>query len=217
LFLQGNPHHRVIVACIIVIQSGERVIVLAGEAFGGAQRPLLVALPAIGTIHLVAFDGCAACRIALVGYDTAQQIGLVERGASPIRFAQQMPGQRVVVGVALVAACAGVAVLLAPEGIDRQAGGAADGRAPKHAVARGIVDVPFLVGCTCVPLCEAVEVVVGERGRRAAVRAAGHIAESRRSCQNRIYPKADVHQVLLRLYQLSYLQVSSAGISFSRA
>jgi len=124
---QEHAHHRVVVACIVVIQSGERVIVLTREAFGRAVRPLVVALLAIGSIHLVAFDGRAACRVAQVRHDAAQQVGLVERGTPPIRFAHQMPGQRVVVGVALVAACAGVAVLLAPEGIDRQAGVAAIG------------------------------------------------------------------------------------------
>ncbi len=112
LFLQGNTHYRIVVARVVIVQSRERVIVLAREAFGGAQRPLVVALLAIGTIHLVTLDGCTACRVAQAGQHAAQRVGLVEAGARPIRFAQQVPGQRVVVGVALVAASAGVVVFL---------------------------------------------------------------------------------------------------------
>jgi len=112
LFLQGNTHYRIVVARVVVVQSRERVIVLAREAFGGAQRPLVVALLAIGTIHLVTLDGCTACRVAQAGQHAAQRVGLVEAGARPIRFAQQVPTQRVVVGVALVAASAGVVVFL---------------------------------------------------------------------------------------------------------
>ena len=40
---------------MVVVQFVERVIVLADEAFGGAVRPLVGALLAIGTIHLVAY------------------------------------------------------------------------------------------------------------------------------------------------------------------
>ena len=89
-----------------------------------------------------------------------------------------MPGQRVVVGVALVAACAGVAVLLAPEGVDRQAGGAAIGRTAQDALAYAIVHVPFLVGGPGIPFGKVVLVVVGEGAGGAPESAATYIAKA---------------------------------------
>ena len=55
-----------------------------------------------------------------------------------------MARQGIVVGVALVAAAAAVDVLLPPEGVDGQRGARAVGGAAQDALARGIVEVPFL-------------------------------------------------------------------------
>src|SRR6266566_680976 len=48
------PHHGIVIAGIIVVQPGDAIVILPGEAFGGAHAALLVARGAIGTVHLVA-------------------------------------------------------------------------------------------------------------------------------------------------------------------
>jgi len=68
-------------------------------------------------------------------------------------------------------------VFLLPEGVDRQAGGAAIGRAAQDALACGIVHVPLLAGRPGIPLGKVVEVVVGQRGCRPLVGAAGDVAQ----------------------------------------
>ena len=95
------------------------------------------------TWSLVALDGRAAGGIAPVGHHTAQPVGLEEGGAGPIRFAQQLPRQGIVVGVALVAATAAVDVLLQPEGVDGQRGVAAVGGAAQHPLATGVLDCTY--------------------------------------------------------------------------
>ena len=84
---EEHPRLWVIIARGVVVQYADRVSVLAGEADGSAVGPLVVALLAIGTVHLVALDGRAAGGVAPVGHYTALQVGLVEGGAGPIRFA----------------------------------------------------------------------------------------------------------------------------------
>jgi hypothetical protein len=67
-------------------------------------------------------------------------------------------------------------VLLSAKGIHGQGGPAATGGAEQHAVARGIVDIPFLVGAPDVPFHEVIEVVVGEGAGGAAERAEVHVS-----------------------------------------
>src|SRR5258706_8210612 len=84
--------------------------------------------------------------------------------------------QEIVVGIGLVGAGAAVEVFLQPEGIHRQGGAIAIGGAAQHAVATGIVDIPFLVGGAGVPLHHLVEVVVREGRGGATGGAAGDVA-----------------------------------------
>ena len=63
-----------------------------------------------------------------------------------------------------------------PKGVDDHGRPAAVRRAAQHAIARGIVDVEFLIGRTDIPLGQVIEQVIGERGGGAAVGAAGDVA-----------------------------------------
>lgn len=65
--------------------------VLPGEAFGRGDRPLLVAVGAIGAKYLVALDGGAAGGNAEAGQDAAQPIGGIEDRPASILAAQQPP------------------------------------------------------------------------------------------------------------------------------
>ena len=53
---EEHPGHLVIIARAIVIQPGQAVVVLPGEALGGVDRPLVIAEVAVGSEHLVALD-----------------------------------------------------------------------------------------------------------------------------------------------------------------
>ena len=86
-----------------------------------------------------------------------------------------MPRQAIVVGIALVAAHSAVLVVFQPERIGGDGGGAATGRAAQDALARGVVEVLFLVAAAHVPLGQVVQQIVAEGGRGAAGGAAGHI------------------------------------------
>lgn len=59
-------------------------------------------------------------------------------------------------------------MLFQPKGIDRHRGAADSGRAAQHPVARGVVEILFLVGGTHIPLGEVVEEVVGKHAGGAA-------------------------------------------------
>ena len=61
---EEHPGHLVIIARAIVIQPGQAVVVLPGEALGGVDRPLVIAEVAVGSKHLVALD--AAVLVTLL-------------------------------------------------------------------------------------------------------------------------------------------------------
>ncbi len=65
---------------LYVIQPGQAVVVLPGEAFGSVDGALEVTRVAVGTIHLVAFDGSAVGHVVETGQHAAQRIGQVEDG-----------------------------------------------------------------------------------------------------------------------------------------
>jgi hypothetical protein len=67
-------------------------------------------------------------------------------------------------------------VFLQAEGVDGHGGAIAVGGAAQHAVARGIVDISFLVVTPGIPFDQLVEVVVGEDAGGAAERADGNAA-----------------------------------------
>jgi len=134
----------------------------SSKILGGVDGALRVTRVAIGTKHLVAFDGGNACRAAETGQHAAQRIAQVEGGlARVIQSTQQSASQAVVVQVALVTTRVEVAVFLQPEGIDGHGGATARGRAAQDTIARGVVDVLSLVGYSCVLLGELVNAVVG--------------------------------------------------------
>ena len=76
--------HLIIITGIVVIQPGQAVVVLPGEAFGGVDGTLKITRVAVGTIHLVAFDGGAACHVVETGQHAAQRIGQVEGGLAVV-------------------------------------------------------------------------------------------------------------------------------------
>ncbi len=71
-----------------------------GVTFGDIDRALRVACVAIGTEHLVAFDGGAVGDVVETGQHAAQRIGQVEEGlAGVIQRTEQPASQAVVVKV----------------------------------------------------------------------------------------------------------------------
>jgi len=72
--------HLVVIARPIIIQVGERVVVLPGEGFGRVETALHIAEVAIRPKHLVARDGRAVIGVVQGDQHTAQRIGQVEAG-----------------------------------------------------------------------------------------------------------------------------------------
>ena len=71
-----------------------------GVTFGDIDRALRVACVAIGTEHLVAFDGGALRHVVKTGEHTAQGISQVDEGlAGVIQRTEQPASQAVVVQV----------------------------------------------------------------------------------------------------------------------
>lgn len=68
---EEHARHRVIVARDIVIQPRQAIVVLPGKALEGVEGALDGACIAVGTKHLVGFDGGSSCRPADVGEDIA--------------------------------------------------------------------------------------------------------------------------------------------------
>jgi hypothetical protein len=48
-------------------------------------------------------------------------------------------------------------MLLQPKGIDPQRRARAVRRPPQYPLPRGVIDLPFLVGCTCIPFGEVIQ------------------------------------------------------------
>src|SRR5205085_4923673 len=116
------PYYRVIIARIIVIQPGQVVVILPGEAFSSVDGALVIARVAIGSEDLVAFERGPVGRIGEAGENTAQRIGHVEDRAVGVQRAEESPTQGVVVGITLVGTRATVEVLLQAEGIHGHGG-----------------------------------------------------------------------------------------------
>ncbi len=144
---------RVIVARTIIIQAGEAVIVLAGEAFAGGHAARLVAAAAVGIVELVAHHTGAIDRIGDGDQHAAECVGqqVVGRAATAVDLSgtQQAAAQVVVGGLALAGEGAGaievVGMLFQPESVDGDGRSRAGLRAAQHALAAGVVDVPLLV------------------------------------------------------------------------
>ncbi len=121
--------YRVVVAGIVVVQPGERVVVLPGKALVRPHRSLIVALGTVGTVDLVTEEGGAARGVAESGKDAAQGVGEEDTGAQRRgragQFADEAASQAVVVGVALQGAGAIVAVCFQAEGVGGDGGGSA--------------------------------------------------------------------------------------------
>ncbi len=115
---QEHADKGVIVARVVVIQLGERVIVLAGIALGCGDRALAIGTVAIGPVDLIAQHRRAAHRVADAGDHAAQQIGEQEFGLAAIEVADQVPCQAVVVFVAVAGATAVIDVILHAKGVD---------------------------------------------------------------------------------------------------
>ncbi len=148
---EENTHHRVVVARDVIVQSRQGVIVLAGETLGRVEGALGATCVAVGTKHLAGLDGRSTCRPADIGEDAAQGVGEQVEGAVGIQITDETAAQEVVIGVPLVGAGATVLVLLASKGIDHQGSAVVVDGAGQHAGARGIVDIPFLVGRAGIP------------------------------------------------------------------
>lgn len=101
---QEHPSHRVVVSGDVVIQPGDRVIVLPRVAFVGVHAAGLIALVAVGAVELVAEHGGAACRVAEGGQDAAEGVGHEKGGRrrAAAQFAEEMACQAVVVRAALL-------------------------------------------------------------------------------------------------------------------
>ena len=103
--------------------------------------------------------------------------GQVELRAVAIQRTQETPGQEVVIGVPQVAARAAVLVLLDAEGVGEDRRAVTVGKAARHALAVGIVEVLLLVSGACVPLRQMIQDVVGE-GAGGGGCAAGDVAKA---------------------------------------
>ncbi len=89
---QEAAHHRIVVARTIVVQPGDTIVILPGEAFGGAHTPLLVARGAIGTVDLVALHYRAIGHRADGLDHAAQCIGQEHVGRGAIELADEQEG-----------------------------------------------------------------------------------------------------------------------------
>ncbi len=129
---------------MIVIQSRDAVVVLAGEALGGACRALLIARGAIGAVDLVPLHSGTVWSRADGLDDAAQRIGEEHIDAAAGGFANKRAAKTVVVGIALVDTRPIVEVFLQPEGVDGHGRAAIAGRAAQYAIASCVVNILFL-------------------------------------------------------------------------
>ncbi len=122
LFVRREEHadHRIVVARDVIVQSGQGVVILAGEAFRRVEVALGATRVAVGTKYLARLDGRPACRPADIGEDAAQRVGEQVEGAVGIQVPNQTIAQEIVIGVPLVGAGATVVMLFTTKGIDHQ-------------------------------------------------------------------------------------------------
>ncbi len=179
----GREKHtgdRVIIARMVIIQSRDRVVVLAGEAFVGSHIAGLIALPSIGRVELGPQHGGRSCRVAVGRQDTAQRIGHEDVGGLGIRwageFGEQLTSQSVIVRAARKIATAVIGIVFQPEGIDRDLDAAAARRALQRTIARGIIGIPGRVDGGDLPLDHLIERIIGERGDLVIVGAGDNVA-----------------------------------------
>ncbi len=182
-----HSHSRVIVSRIIVIQPGERIIILPRKRFGRVNcsgQIARCASDAVGAEELVAFDGGAVSDVAEGGDDAAQHVGQVEDSVGAIERADQSPAEEVVVQVACADSRAGVGMFFQPEGVGRngcrRAVRWAGSAAAQDAIAVGVVDVLLLLclaGGIGRPVRHAVELVVVHGVRDVGGRARGDVAK----------------------------------------
>ncbi len=168
---QEHAHQWIIIPGDVIVQSGKRVMHLAGIASGGGDTALQVATTAVGTAHLLTQDRAGAER----EQHAAQGIGQGEGGVRAIGRADEVAGQIVGVDLAGQGAVAGVVVFLQTEKVDRKRG-ARGVRVGEDTVAAGIVEVTLQVATDRVVLVQVVERIVMERGGQAVVGPAGFVA-----------------------------------------
>ncbi len=116
---EEDAHQRVIVARSIVVQLGQRVVVLPGIAFGGSHRPLAVSIVAKGAVDLVAPNRGTVGRVADGTDHAAQRVGEQEIGAIVVENSDLVSGQRVI-GLAVERGAASIVdvILQAKDGDD---------------------------------------------------------------------------------------------------
>ena len=89
---QEASHHRVVVPRVVIVESGQAIVVLARVPFARANTPFGVALIAIWPIRLVAQHRGTPRRVAHTRHHTAQRIGEQKRrreGAGSTQGSQQ--------------------------------------------------------------------------------------------------------------------------------
>ncbi len=110
------PTDRIIPPRIVVIQPGHGIVKLASIALIRADRPGGVADVAVGVVDLFALDGAAG----QAEQDGALGVGQVVGGGAAVGFAEEVPGDAIVIELARFAAGAAVGDLLQPVGVDSQ-------------------------------------------------------------------------------------------------
>ncbi len=122
---EEHPHHWIIIPGVVVVEPGQRIIVLPGEAFGGSHTALLVALAAIGTVDLASENDRTACRVAERFQHTTKCIGQEDVGfrGRAGQFAEEATSKAVVVGATLQGVPAPVVgMFLAAKGVAGERG-----------------------------------------------------------------------------------------------
>ena len=168
------PNVRVIIPGIVVHQLGV-VHVLAGEPLAGVHHALLVAQRSVGSVDLIALDGCRTRHRGESGEYTAQCIGQGELSVGAVEGPDQSTTKRVGVRTVGCIARPVVEVLFGPEGVGEHRV-AVGRRATQHPLTRSVIDVPLAVGTARIPLDEMVQHVRGEGGGRPTGDAGGLIA-----------------------------------------
>ena len=105
---EEQAYHRVVVACIVIIQPTEGIVVLAGVALVRSRLARVVLQEAKGTIAHVAYHRGRTCLIGDRGAHAAQVIGQEELHGGTEQGSNQFTGQTVV----LIDACRDALIVL---------------------------------------------------------------------------------------------------------